>query len=194
MKLGVSGGMGSGKSSVCLILSALGARVFDSYSAAKALYQESEMKKRVIDLLGPEVYQGDRIDPVRMSAVLFSKPDLLGELESLVHPIVRARWELFAENALAEGRWAVMESALMFERGRPSGFDFTLWVSAPEPLRIKRVMSRSGLSEAQVLERIRRQKNESQLMPLADGVIVNDGRQPLLPQVYALWNRLRNQG
>ncbi len=193
MKLGVSGGIGSGKSTVCLILSALGARVFDSDSVAKSLYLEADIRIQIEEILGSEVYSNGRLDSALMAERVFSNRELLKQVEGIIHPEVRARWKRFSQDAQDEGFNSVMESALLFERGRPEGFDCTIWVSAPEEIRIQRAMKRSALSRAQVLERMNRQKSERELMSLADELVLNDGIHLLLPQVWALWNRLNSR-
>lgn len=185
MRTGITGGIGSGKSFVCRLLAAQGISVYDCDSHAKRLMVESaEIRRRLTDLIGPETYvcvEGTfALNKAVIARFLLSSPDNARAIEAIVHPAV-------IDDYLRSGiEW--VESAILFESGLNRFVDRVVAVIAPEEVRIARIMERDSISREKALEWIGRQLPQDELASQADHVIVNDGLQPLLPQIRPLLN------
>lgn len=182
--IGISGGIGSGKSYVSSILREKGYTVYDTDSEAKRLIvNEPSIRKAVEDLLGTDVFDGDSYLTQKVAERVFCQPTLLAQLNAIVHPAVSK--DILSKAAMRDGILFV-ESAILF----PSHLDAicykTVWVTAPEEVRIERVIARDHTSKAHVHARLKAQKEES---AKADLVIINDGEQPvsvLVEQILSL--------
>ncbi len=196
-----TGGIGSGKSFVVSILQAMGCPAYDCDARAKALYDEDPaLLQEVVALTGREVLTPERrLDRKRLAARLFAEPKLKEQIEALVHPAVIRDFEpwkaaqeaLALESSAQQAPFAVLESAILLEHPqyRPL-YDKVLVVSAPEELRVQRVMMRDGVSREAVLQRMASQWREEQRRAAADFIVENDGERALLPQIDSLWKRL----
>lgn len=190
--IGCTGGIGSGKSAVVAAFAALGIPSYDCDSRAKALYDEdSVLCRKVADLLGEDVLMADgRLDRKAMAARLFADKELLKRLEAIVHPAVAADFLKWAEAEASD--IVVLESAILFQTPFFDNFaDCTIAVSAPEEVRIKRVMHRDGLSRSQVEARMASQWSDAQREAKADVVMVTDDAHPVLPQILELIDKLK---
>lgn len=187
-RVGITGGIGSGKSTVCRIFhSALGIPVFYADDEAKRLIVEDpELRAGIIGIFGPEAYLPDgSYHRAYVSGIVFGNPEKLAALNALVHPAVeRAGQEWHRQQAASGAPYTLKEAALMIESGSYRHLDRLIVVSAPEDLRIQRVMQRDGLTETQVKDRISKQLPEAKKLELADFVIINDGKKLLLPQIW----------
>jgi len=188
--IGVTGGIGSGKSVVCEIFRILGAPVYDADSRAKFLQNnDPQLSREIIGLLGKEAYVDNKLNNKWIASSVFKDPDLLKNLNKLVHPRVAqdfADWR----NKNKNSPYLVKEAALLFEAGSYKQLDKLVVVTAPEELRIKRVLSRdSHRTEEQVKNIIKMQWPEDRKTALADFVINNDERELVLPQVLDLHKR-----
>lgn len=185
LKVGITGGIGSGKSTVCQIFATLGIPVYQADDAAKRLMQENEaLKQAITDLLGAESYVNGRLNRPYISQKVFHSPALLEKLNALVHPVTIADGQAWMSAQTTP--YAIKEAALIFESGTQNELDFVIGVYAPKPVRIQRVMTRNQITREQVIERMQQQLEESIKMRLCDTVIVNDNQQALIPQVMAL--------
>ena len=190
-----TGGIGSGKSVVVRALRELGCPSYDCDRAAKELYdRDPELLSGVVRLVGPEVLDaGGRLDRAALAARIFSDPALLEGVEALVHPAVLrdfAHWRAARKEPLV-----VLESAILLDRPVPPGvFDFVLLVTAPEAVRIARVMARDGISEAEVRRRMARQGNEAAWKGRSDLIVENDDRQAMLPVLMNMIEQLQENG
>ncbi len=192
LRIGLTGGIGSGKSTVARIFETLGIPVFYADAEARRLLDSDEMLMRSIqEAFGKESYVDGRYNIPYMSAKVFADPSLLERLNALVHPrtIAAAEEWMTGQNA----PYAVKEAALIFESGSEKHLDRIIGVTAPEALRIRRVMQRDGLSREQVIQRINRQMDETRKMERCDYLLRNDEEEPLLPQVLALHEKLLEQ-
>lgn len=192
VKVGVTGGIGSGKSVVCRVLQVLGVPVFNADAEAKRLYGLPEVRSAVIRAFGEGVYIGDVLDRAALADRVFSDPDALSTLNGIIHPAVRERFQAWASTQQAP--YVVMEAAILAETGGGRAFDHLVVVSAPEDLRIRRVMRRDGAGEEAVRARLRSQTDEATRLALADTVIVNDDRTLVVPQVVELHRHLIAHG
>ncbi len=191
--LALTGGIGSGKSTVAEIFRVLGIPVFDADSAAKELYQKSPALRRgLVDLFGKEIFdEKSQLNTKLLASIVFNDPVRLAQLNELVHPAVI---EYFGEwkDAHRDYPLLVHETALLYEAGLDKFSDYVAVVTATENLRIERVCRYKGWSPEQVRERIRRQLPQDLLISKADFVINNDGQLALLPQVTELIKKIQN--
>jgi dephospho-CoA kinase len=191
LQIGLSGGIGSGKSTIAMVLEKMGYPVFYSDQVAKRLYDEHPMlQKQLVDLLGPEVYRDGQLNRQFLSEQLFSNAKLKAQVSALVHPIVRSTFENWAQQQTSD--LVFNEAAILFETGAYLQFAATILVMAPLETRIERVQKRDSLSREEVLKRIANQWTDSQKMALTPYHIINDGR-PLLIQLEQLIAELRQK-
>ena len=189
LKIGLTGGIGSGKSTVAKIFEMLGVPVYYADDAAKKLMQENEELKQLLQsAFGDETYVEGKLDTAYLSAQVFNNEARLKELNRIVHPIVIDYGRQWMQRQTTP--YAVKEAALFFESGSQAGLDYMVGVYAPQPLRIHRTMQRQRISRQQVLERMDKQLNENIKMKLCDFVITNDEQQLVLPQVLQLHEQL----
>jgi dephospho-CoA kinase len=192
IRIGITGGIGSGKSVVAGIFSVLGIPVFDADREAKRLMEtDPELRRRITEKFGAEAYQRDKLNRKFLSSVVFNNPYQLEVLNSIVHPAAIAAAEHWARQQQAP--YVVKEAALFFEAGSTEGIDFMVGVFAPQHLRIKRAMDRDGLTREEVMARMNRQIDETIKMRLCDFVIMNDEQQLLIPQVLDLHRRFSEE-
>ena len=185
LKVGITGGIGAGKSVVCRVFTTLGIPVFDADSAAKMLMEKDEAVKAGISaLFGSSIYAGDKLDREQLAAMVFAQPLLLQQLNAIVHPatIEYGRKWMAAQTA----PYAIKEAAILFESGSHKEMDLVIGVFAPPELRMKRVIERPGMTREKVLQRMANQMSDEEKIKLCDYIITNDGVQALIPQVVAL--------
>jgi dephospho-CoA kinase len=191
LQIGLSGGIGSGKSTIAMVLEKMGYPVFYSDQEAKKLYAEHPvLQKHLLDLLGPEVYQDGQLNKQFLSEQLFSNPELKTQVSALVHPMVRSAFESWAQQQTSD--LVFNEAAILFETGAYLLFDATILVMAPLETRIERVQKRDSLSREEVLKRVANQWTDAQKQALTPHQIINDGR-PLLIQLELLIAELRQK-
>jgi dephospho-CoA kinase len=185
LRIGLTGGIGSGKSTVAGIFHTLGIPVFDADSAAKAVMQTNpDLRKAIIGKFGEAVYPNGVLDRKYLASIVFNDPFQLEILNALVHPFTIAAAEEWADKQTTP--YTIKEAALFFEAGSAIGFDYMIGVYAPQHLRIKRAMDRDQVSREEVLARMKRQIQEEIKMRLCDFVLINDEQQLLIPQVLKL--------
>jgi len=193
IKVAVTGGIGSGKSMVCAVFSALGAPVYQAdVEARRLMNKDAFLRKSLEDLLGPEAYSGDELNRAWVAGRIFSDPELVKKVNALVHPAVHRDFLRWAGQQLFP--YLIEEAALTFESGGAELFDYVVVVSAPEKLRIERVTSRDGSSEEQVRARMANQWSQEEKERKAHYVIINDNQTMILPQILALHAEWINKG
>lgn len=192
LKIGITGGIGSGKSVVCRIFSVLGIPVFDADTEAKRLMTDDTTLVDAIQAeFGEKAYLPDgSLDRAYIAIQVFNDEERLKKLNALVHPVVIRAGEEWARKQ--EAPYTIKEAALLFESGSFKLNQYTILVSAPASLRIERVMKRDGITPEQVEARMEKQWPEEKKRQLADFIIVNDGVQALIPQVLELDKRFRS--
>ncbi len=188
LRIGLTGGIGSGKSTVAAIFTVLGIPVFDADTEAKQIMEtDPGLRNAIIEKFGPETYKDGRLDRKYLSSIVFNDSFQLELLNSLVHPFAIAAAEVWALGQTTP--YVVKEAALFFEAGSASGLDYMIGVYAPQHLRLQRVMNRDQVTREEVLARMQRQIQEEIKMRLCDFVILNDDQQLLIPQVVKLHER-----
>lgn len=189
LRIGLSGGIGSGKSTVAGILAKMGYPVFYSDHEAKRLYDENPvLQKQLVDLFGPAIYRDGQLNKAFLSQQLFSNAELKAQVTALVHPLVRKAFEVWAQQQASD--LVFNEAAILFETGAYKDFDATVLVTAPIETRIERVQKRDLISREAVLQRIANQWPDSKKMNLTTYIITNDG-QPLLQQIEDVISKLK---
>lgn len=182
MMLGVTGGIGSGKTSVCRIFSILGIPVFSADPEAKRLMDSDEGIRRQINMFtGRDIYPEGVLDRQSLAALIFNDHELLLKVNSVVHPVVLKLFTDWAEKQTSP--YVIIEVAILFESGAADIVDRILTVSAPMEERIERVMLRNNLTREQVLERIRNQHDDEYLISHSDYVIRNSENDMIIPAV-----------
>jgi dephospho-CoA kinase len=191
LKVGITGGIGSGKTTVCRIFESLGIPVYYADDRAKQLMVEDEvLRGQIQNLFGAEAYLPDgNLNRQYIASQAFSQPHLLQRLNALVHPAV-AKDSLAWHEQQSGVPYTLKEAALLYESGSDQSLDKIITVTAPEALRIQRVMQRDGSDEAAVRARIDKQMPEEEKVKRADYVIYNDGKQLLLPQIQRIHQAL----
>ena len=170
--VGLTGGIGSGKSTIARLFAALGIAVYDSDTEAKKLINTSaEIKKRIVEVFGAEAYAEGVYNRTYIADIVFRNPDKLAVLNSIVHPVLADDFNQWV--ALQTSPYVIKEAAILFESGSYKNCDFIITVTAPEALRISRCMSRDGSTEAQVRARMAQQWTDAQRIALSDAVIEN---------------------
>lgn len=188
-RVGLTGGIGSGKTTVARILETLGVPVYYADDAAKTIMNtDTGLRQQIIHHFGEASYMEGQLQRRYLADIVFSNPAKLALLNSLIHPVtIRHSEEWFHRQTTP---YAVREAALLFESGASENLDFIIGVYAPKHIRLQRVIKRDGLTADEVQQRMSRQINEEMKMKLCDAVIRNDEQQLLIPQVMELHEQL----
>ena len=186
VKIGITGGIGSGKSVVSRLLEVMGIPVYISDGETKQLMMtDSCIRSELTALLGEEVYAGGVLNKSLLASYLFGSPEHAGQINGIVHPRVKEDFRQWVCQRAA-CRMAGIESAIQIEAGFADEVDVVVMVYAPEEIRVQRAMKRDASSRELIEKRIRSQMGDEEKRKLADFVIVNDGETPLIPQVLGL--------
>jgi len=189
LRIGITGGIGSGKSTVARIFEVLGVPVYYADDGARRLMNEdADIKEQMILHFGNEAYEGNKLNRSYIASLVFNNKEKLDLLNSIVHPATIRD----SENWMNQQKtpYALKEAALIFESGAQQWLDYVIGVEAPAPLRIHRAMKRDGISRSEVTARMIRQIQETIKMRLCNFIIINDEQNLLIPQVITLHNRL----
>ena len=185
LRVGLTGGIGSGKSTVAKIFEVLGIPVYYADAAARRLMNEDdELKQNIISHFGADSYIDGMLNRSYIASLVFNNKEQLETLNAITHPAtIRDANEWMQRQ---RSSYVIKEAALIFESGSAEFLDHVIGVFAPLPLRLHRIMQRDGTSSEEIMLRMRRQLDEKIRMKLCDSVLINDEQQLLLPQVLAL--------
>lgn len=190
MTAGLTGGIGSGKSTVAKLFEIFGCAVFYSDDVAKNIYFEEPVKQQVKKLLGNSAYLSERlIDKTYISSKIFNNTDLLHQLNSIIHPAVGKKFEDFKKQH--NNKIIIKETALLFEAKLEKQVEKIIVVASSDELRIKRVMQRDKLTKEDVLKKFKSQMPQEEKIKKADFVIYNNEEEFLITQVLEVFDKIR---
>ncbi len=187
-KIGLTGGIGSGKTLITRLFSLLNIPIFLSDIEAKKLYYNPHIQSKVIKLLGKNSYVDGQLNKEFVGKSVFAEATKLEQLNQIIHPAVRQRFTNWVSEQSTP--YVIQESALIFETGIASLFDYTILVTAPEEIRINRVIQRDNTTRDKVIARMKHQLSDDEKKALADHVIINDGVQYVIPQIIDIHRQL----
>jgi len=184
-KVGITGGIGSGKTSVCKVFETLGIPVYYADTRAKQLMNtDIELKAELEGYFGKGIYVDEMLDRGKLAEIIFNDPASLEKVNYWVHPAVARDFECWCN--LQTSQYVLEEAAIIFETGLAQRFDQIILVIAPEPVRIERVCTRDHVSPEIVRKRMDNQWQEDKKMALADYIIYNDNEQSIITQVIKI--------
>ncbi len=183
--IGLTGGIGSGKSTVAKMFTDLGVPVYNSDKEAKKIMESSEIVKNgIIELFGSTCYKGNTLNKSFISDQVFQNKDLLKKLNAIVHPAVRNHFLSWMKDQAAP--YVIQEAAIIFENGKEAFYDAIILVIAPQSTRLQRVIKRDKISKSQIMMRMDNQWPDARKIPLSDFVIDNRDRSKTLKKVQAI--------
>jgi dephospho-CoA kinase len=191
LRVGLTGGIGSGKSTIAAIFEVLGIPVSNADQVAKRVMNEDPvLREQLIHSFGAETYAGGSLNRSWLASQVFPNPEKLELLNSLVHPATIAAGQQWIKQQEGKAPYVIREAALIFESRAAFYLDYVIGVYAPAPLRIHRTIQRDHSTRETVLQRMRNQIDEEIKMSLCDSVINNDDQHAVIPQVLAIHEKL----
>ncbi|MDX9883686.1 MAG: dephospho-CoA kinase [Prolixibacteraceae bacterium] len=193
IRVGLTGGIGSGKTMIGRMFGVLGIPVFNADNEAKLLLTTSSVRSKLISVFGPGIYLPNQtIDRKKFASIIFNDPSLLARVNEIVHPEVHRLFYEWSEKQNVP--FVLYEAAILYESGQYRNMDYTVWVIADENIRISRVMQRDLTTEELVRQRMANQWTDEQKKGLANFFIQNNGRELVIPQVLNIFNTIRSNG
>lgn len=191
IKIGITGGIGSGKSVIASLLSLYDIPVFVADTESKMLTATSPIiREKLINLFGKELYTGNNLNKKLLAYHIFGNPEYLKQVNDIIHPEVNRHFTEWTKSLSSE--FCAIESAILFESGFNKMVDKSLMVYAPQELRIRRALQRDNVSREEIISRIKNQLPDETKKEWSDYVIHNDDKQALLPQIEKFLASLRN--
>lgn len=185
-RIGLTGNIGTGKSTVALVFQVLGVPVYHADIQARLILESDHAKEVLATLFGSQIFNSQQqVDRKALATIVFSDKEKLKSLNSLVHPMVEKDFSLWCV-AHQEKKYIIHEAAILFESGFDRLFDAIIMVTAPEELCIARVMSRDGITREMVIDRIRNQWPQNKKQELSDYRVVNDEISMIIPQILTI--------
>ena len=192
LSVGLTGGIGSGKTTIAAVFNALGIPVYNADAAAKRLMNEDEvLKRQLLDMFGEGLYKKNQLDRAYLANIVFGNKEKLKALNNLVHPLTIADATQWFQKQTSP--YAIKEAALIFESDSWKDLDAVIGVSVPETVRIQRVMKRDNIDAQQVAARMTQQMDEAQKMSKCDYIITNDDVSLVMPQILKIDLLLREK-
>jgi len=194
-KIGITGGIGSGKTTVCEIFKLLGVPVFHADAEAKNLQNNDlQIRELLVNLFGKHIYSLDgMLDRKKLARLIFNDSAALANVNAIIHPAVRQSFQKWTDNHL-DSSYILYEAAILLESGYATDFDRNILVLADEKLRIERVIRRDHISKVLVKQRINNQMPDSQKIKIVDYIIENNNEKLLFPQIIELDKLMRSDG
>ena len=191
LKIGITGGMGSGKSLVCSIFSLLNVPIYNADLRGRLILETNhDVEKKVQALLGKKAYpETGNPDRKYIASKVFNDKDLLAKLNAIIHPAVNEDFISWIEG-YHDRPYILKEAAIMIEAGTYKNLHGIIVITAPEELRVSRVMARDGVSREEVMARVEKQLSESERLKYADYIIYNDGSESLIRQIAKIHGEL----
>jgi len=184
-RLGVTGGIGSGKTTVCRIFRVLGVPVFVADAAAReVMNNDPGIRERINSIAGEDLYSGGELDRMELARLIFNRPEMLKSVNAAVHPVVLQIFSKWADES--DAPYVIMEAAVLFESKADTFVDRVVSISAPVEERIARVMGRNELSREQVIERINNQLEDDEREEQSYYVINNADNEMIIPEILKI--------
>ncbi len=192
LKVAITGGIGSGKSLVCQVFKTLGIPIFDADAVSNQLVEhDAALKTAIIELFGKEAYKNNIYNRKYIASIVFSQVEMLQALNALIHPkAIEAAKQWFGKQ---QSPYAIKEAAILFESNAEKDIDIIIGVTAPEQIRVKRVMQRTGYSKEEVIKRMQQQMPDEEKMAKCNYVIQNNDTDAILPQILQIHQQLINK-
>jgi dephospho-CoA kinase len=186
-RLGVTGGIGSGKTTVCRIFRVLGVPVFVADVVAREIMEDDlSLREEINAIIGRDLYITGSLDRKELARIIFNSPDMLQKVNAAVHPAVLKFFDGWADSS--EASYVIMESAILFEARADTHVDRVLTLSVPVEERIARVMGRNDLSREQVIERIKNQMEDAEREEQSHYIINNSDNEMIIPEILKIHN------
>ena len=194
LTVGITGGIGSGKSTVCKVFKILGIPVFQADNEARKLQEEDqEIKNKLIEYFGADIYtEAASLNRKKLANIIFNSPADMERVNHLIHPAVHREFENWKEK-MSGYAYVLYEAAILFETGSAAKFDYTILVVTNENERLQRVLKRDKLTSDAILQRMHNQMQDSEKILLADFVIENNDNQMIIPQILKLDQFLKSK-
>lgn len=189
--VGLTSGIGCGKTLISKVFNTFGVPVFNSDQQAKELYKEKEFLEQVIHIFGTSIIENGEFCPQKLANIVFNDTQSLEKLNSLIHPKVLDKYKLWQSKQTTP--YTILESAIIFETGWQNHFDKIINIETPIEIAIKRVQLRDKISEDQVLQRINNQMDWQKKKQLSDYNIYHDNNTMLLPQIIVIHKDILEQ-
>ena len=190
LTVGITGGIGSGKSTICRIFEVMEVPVFNADAEARRIQNEDpNIRSSMISLFGNEVYNDDGLNRKLVAELVFNNKLLLDQLNKIINPATLVAFEKWKQD-YSSNHYVIKEAAILFESKSNIGLDKIIVVSAAEELRIERIVKRDNISREQIISRMNNQLAEEERIAKADFVIVNDEKSAIIPQVLAVHEKL----
>ena len=184
--VGITGGIGSGKTTVCKILELLGAPVFYADDEAKKLYNDKKINLKVVKLFGKKVLDSKKnIDKKILAEIVFTHKPSLAKLNAIIHPQVKKKFDTWKKKQIGVS-YVVKEAAIMIESGSHSDVDYLISVVADKSVRINRITMRDKVNNEDIQKRINKQISDKERSKYSDAIIVNDGKHSLIDQALKI--------
>jgi len=181
--VGITGNIGSGKTTACRVFEILGIPVFHADIEGRKILTDPHIKEKIVNEFGSEMLNtDDEIDRKILARIVFENPDNLSKLNRIIHPEVHKQFQQWLV-AKQDFSYVLYEAAILFESGHAEAMDRIITVTAPESIRIKRVMKRDSVSAEDVNKRSRQQWDESRKIEKSDFTIINDDEHLMIPQI-----------
>lgn len=192
MIIALTGGIGSGKTTIAKLFETMGCLIYYSDEKAKELYYDTEIKKRVIQLLGSDAYSASgSLNSTFIAGIIFKDKTKLESLNAIIHPALEKDFEIFVKQQSPD-RIIIKESALIFETDSYKKFKTIILVTAPLEQKIKRVMQRNKIPRENVVKRMSAQWPDEQKIPLANYIISNNDTEAVIPQVISVLKKIKS--
>jgi dephospho-CoA kinase len=185
MKIGITGGIGSGKTSVCRVFNVLGVPVFSAdLEARKIMDTDYNIIEKVRTIAGKDVYSTGTLNRKELAELIFNDENLLREINGVVHPVIFKNFLSWEKSVSAA--YVIMEAAILFESGASELVERVITVVAPVEERIDRVVRRNNMTREQVLDRIKNQMDDNEKIRLSDYVIYNSEHEMIMPSILKI--------
>jgi dephospho-CoA kinase len=191
LKIGLTGNIGSGKSTIAKIFNILEIPVYQADTEAKKFLTDPAVIQELITKFGLNILTDNKIDNKKLATIVFDNTDSLAFLNQLIHPLVKSDFDNWCNSLSDNCEFIIMEAAILFESGFDKYVDKTIVVTAPQNIRIERIIKRDKSTQEEILKRMKNQWEEDKKKKLADFLINNNGEELIIPQVIEIHKKIR---